>query len=360
MRNLRSQKNKKMQIQENISLLPHNTFGINAHCRYFAEYENIAELREFLKSDIFKNNKFLHIGAGSNLLFLSDFNGIILHSKIKGITKTDETANEVFIKVGAGVVWDDFVQYAVENNFGGAENLSLIPGEVGAAAVQNIGAYGVEAKDIISSVEIVEIDTLQTRILKNEECKFAYRESIFKNEAKGKCIVTNVVFRLSKKPFFHLKYGNLSEYLKNTEKIDLQAIRNAIIKIREEKLPDYKILGNAGSFFKNPYCDKAHFEYLQKKYPNIPFYPVVSTCFDNAQQPSLNNRFVKLSAAWLIEQCGWKGKTLGGAAVYHLQPLVLVNQGNAKPKDVANLAAEIQKSVKEKFCVELETEVNFI
>jgi len=340
-------------FQENTPIT--NTFGIDARCRYFAEYETIAGLREILQSDVFRKNKFLHIGAGSNLLFLSDFNGVILHSKIKGTTKIDETENEVFIQVGAGVVWDDFVQYAVTNSFGGTENLSLVPGEVGAAAVQNIGAYGVEAKDIIFAVEMVQIDNGNLRIFSNEECKFAYRESIFKNEEKDKYIITNVIFRLSKNPVFSLEYGNLSEYLKDTEKIDLQTIRNAIIKIREEKLPDYKILGNAGSFFKNPYVCTAYYESLKKHYPTLPHYPVnqefVST--------SLNNH-VKIPAAWLIEQCGWKGKSFGNAAVYEKQALVIVNKGGATAQEIKILSDKIIADVKAKFDIGISPEVNFI
>ena len=337
-------------MQENVPIT--NTFGINAHCRYFAEYENIDELHEILQSSIFRNNKFLHIGAGSNLLFLSDFNGIILHSKIKGITITGETANEVFVKAGASVVWDDLVQYAVAKGFGGTENLSLIPGEIGAAAVQNIGAYGVDVKDIISAVETVQIDNGEVKIFSNEDCRFAYRESIFKNEAKDKSIVTNVTFRLSKKPVFHLEYGNLTEHLKNTE-VNLQTIRHAVIKIREEKLPDYKTLGNAGSFFKNPYISTAHYEDLKKRYPTLPAYPV-----NSASAPP--NSLVKIPAAWLIEQCGWKGKSLGNAAVYEKQALVIVNKGGATGQEIKALADKITADVKTRFNIGILPEVHFV
>ncbi|GHT57487.1 UDP-N-acetylenolpyruvoylglucosamine reductase [Bacteroidia bacterium] len=333
-----------MIFQENTPIA--NTFGINAQSRYFAEYENIAELQEILNSDIFRNNKFLHIGAGSNLLFLSDFNGVILHSKIQGITvdvaSNAHYADEVFLRVGAGVLWDDFVKYTVEMGFFGAENLSLIPGEVGAAAVQNIGAYGVEAKDIISAVETVEISNGETRIFTNEECRFAYRESVFKGEEKGKYIVTSVTFRLSKTPIFRLDYGNLSECPK-----DLPTIRETIIKIREEKLPDYKVLGNAGSFFKNPYICIAHYEGLKKHYPALPHYPV-------------NDEVVKIPAAWLIEQCGWKGKSLGNAAVYDKQALVIVNNGNATAQEIKALSDKIIANVKGKFHIDICPEVNFV
>jgi len=356
-----------MKIIKNYNLKNHNTFGFDVVAKKFVEYENEAELVEFLRlnSSPLDGRGWLHIGSGSNLLFLGDFDGTILHSAIKFIEQAPlrdgcesflpsgrlRGATSVAVRVGAGVVWDNFVAEMVERGLGGAENLSLIPGEVGAAAVQNIGAYGVEIQDIISKVEAIEIDTLQKKIFDVSECKYGYRESIFKSDLKGKFIVTAVVFRLSKNPILKLDYGVIKEHLKNIENSDIKDIRSAVIKIRESKLPDTKIFGNAGSFFKNPYCSKEHFEKLQKNYPNIPSYPV-ATVFEK--------EVIKLSAAWLIEQCGWKGKTLDGAAVYHLQPLVLVNQGNATPQDVVNLSAEIQKSVKEKFCLELETEVNFI
>jgi len=344
-----------MKIIKNYNLKNHNTFGFEIFAKKFVEYENETELIDFLK----KNNseKLLHIGGGSNLLFLSDFDGTILHSAIKFIAPLSHpeggATSVAFVRVGAGVVWDNFVAEMVDSGFGGVENLSLIPGEVGAAAVQNIGAYGVEIQDIISKVEVIDVETLQKKNFDVSECRYNYRESIFKTDFKGKFIVTAVIFRLSKTPKLKLDYGAIKEHLKNIKNPNIQDVRNAVIEIRKNKLPDTKILGNAGSFFKNPYCSKEHFEILQKNYPNIPFYPQN----DNSTLPS---KSIKLSAAWLIEQCGWKGKTLGGAAVYHLQPLVLVNQGNATPQDVANLSIEIQKSVKEKFCVELEAEVNFV
>ena len=333
-----------MKIIENYNLKNHNTFGFEVFAKKFVEYENEAELVDFLKNN--NSEKMLHIGGGSNLLFLGDFDGTILHSAIKFIE-----IEENFVRVGAGVVWDNFVDEMVKNGFGGAENLSLIPGEVGAAAVQNIGAYGAEIQDIIAKVEAIEIETLQKKIFDVSECKYGYRESVFKTDLKGKFIVTAVVFRLSKSPILKLDYGAIKEHLKHIKNPNIQDVRDAVIAIRQSKLPDTKILGNAGSFFKNPYCSKEYFEKLQKIYPDIPFYPVST---------SLNNRFVKLSAAWLIEKCGWKGKTLGCAAVYHLQPLVLVNKGNAVPQDVASLSAEIQKLIKEKFGLKLEAEVNFI
>ena len=341
-----------MRIIESYNLKNHNTFGFDITAKKFVEYNNEVELVEFLRlNPPSLEQKWLHIGSGSNLLFLCDFDGVVFHSAIKFI-EIDKQENAVFVRVGAGVLWDDFVAEMVKCGFCGTENLSLIPGETGAAAVQNIGAYGVEVQDIITKVETIEVFTLRKRIFDVSECQYGYRESIFKTDLKGKFIVTAVVFRLSKNPILKLDYGMLKEHLNHIENPDIKDVRDAVTEIRQSKLPDVKTLGNAGSFFKNPYCSKEYFEYLQKIYPKIPNYPVSSTSSDS--------EFVKLSAAWLIEQCGFKGKVLGGAAVYYLQPLVLVNQGNATPQDIANLATEIQKAVKEKFGLELETEVNFI
>jgi len=337
-----------MNILKNISLLPHNSFGIDVKTKYFAQYQSIEQLRELLESDILKNEKLLHIGNGSNLLFVSDFQGIILHSEIKFIEIEAETETEIFLRVGSGVIWDDFVNYCVINNYSGAENLSLIPSEVGAAAVQNIGAYGAEISDIIETVETIDIQTLEKQIFTNSECKYDYRTSIFKTDLKGKKIVTSVVFKLSKTPNFNLNYAHLEqEILKNFSEINLANIRATVISIRESKLPNPKITPNAGSFFKNPYISAKTYENLKNNYPIMPYYAV-------------NEELVKIPAAWLIEQCGWKGKSLGRAAVNATQPLVLVNQGNATGKEILALSAEIQKSIKEKFDIDLEMEVEIV
>ena len=335
-----------MNISENISLLPHNTFGIDAYCRYFAEYESVEELQEILKTEVFQTNEFLHIGSGSNLLFLNDFDGIILHSKIKGIEALKETDEHIYFRVGAGETWDDFVQFAVDNDYGGIENLSIIPGEVGASAVQNIGAYGVEVKDVIEQVETIDLKTRQSKIFINSECQFNYRESIFKREKKNRYAVTHVVFRLSKKPVFCLEYGNLIERLERS-KISLKKIRSLIINIREEKLPDPKKLGNAGSFFMNPIVSKEQYRELKAEYPTIPTYPI--SVFQ-----------VKIPAGWLIEQCGWKGKSYGNAGVYEKQALVLVNHGNATAQEIMMLADKITVSVKDRFDIDIYPEVTII
>jgi UDP-N-acetylmuramate dehydrogenase len=336
-----------MIIKENISLLSYNTFGIDAKADYFIEYNSVEELQTALKSEIVKSNRLLHIGGGSNLLFMKDFKGVILHSAINFIKKVSEDADTVVLEAGAVVNWDDFVAYTVENGWGGVENLSLIPGEVGASAVQNIGAYGVEVQDVIIEVNAVEIETGEHKTFSVEDCQYGYRESIFKKELKGKYIITSVVFRLQKQPDFKLNYQHLeAEVLKNGN-INLQNIRQTIIAVRESKLPDPKIFGNAGSFFMNPVISKAHFNELLAQYPQMPHYFV-----SDAEE--------KVPAGWLIDQCGWKGKQIGNAAVHDKQALVLVNKGGATGTEIVYLAEQIQASVKSKFGIELHAEVNYI
>ena len=336
-----------MIIKENISLLSYNTFGIDAKADYFIEYSSVEELQTALKSEIVKSNRLLHIGGGSNLLFMKDFNGVILHSAINFIKKVSEDADTVMLEAGAVVNWDDFVAYTVENGWGGVENLSLIPGEVGASAVQNIGAYGVEVQDVIVEVNAVEIETGELKIFSVDDCQYGYRESIFKKELKGKYIITSVVFKLQKQPEFKLNYQHLeAEVLKNGD-INLQNIRQTIIAVRESKLPDPKIFGNAGSFFMNPVISKAHFNELLAQYPQMPHYFVSET-------------EEKVPAGWLIDQCGWKGKQIGNAGVHDKQALVLVNKGGATGAEIVYLAEQIQASVKSKFGIELRAEVNYI
>ena len=336
-----------MIIKENISLLSYNTFGIDAKADYFIEYNSVEELQTALKSEIVKSNRLLHIGGGSNLLFMKDFKGVILHSAINFIKKVSEDADTVMLEAGAVVNWDDFVAYTVENGWGGVENLSLIPGEVGASAVQNIGAYGVEVQDVIIEVNAVEIETGESKIFSVEDCQYGYRESIFKKELKGKYIITSVVFKLQKQAQFKLNYQHLeAEVLKNGD-INLQNIRQTIIAVRESKLPDPKIFGNAGSFFMNPVISKAHFNELLAQYPQMPHYFVSET-------------EEKVPAGWLIDQCGWKGKQIGNAGVHDKQALVLVNKGGATGAEIVYLAEQIKASVKTKFGIELHAEVNYI
>lgn len=332
----------------NCSLLPYNTFGMDVKASRFVEYASVEELRGLWNAEREAVARALHIGGGSNLLFASDYEGLILHSAIKGYTVVKETEEEVEVRVGAGEVWDDFVAYTVANGWYGAENLSLIPGEVGASAVQNIGAYGVEAKDLIVSVDTFGLETGEERQFMREECRYAYRESVFKQELKGKYAVTFVTYRLKKHPVFHLEYGNIrAELEKQGCQVDLENVRRIIIAIRQAKLPDPKVLGNAGSFFMNPVVPKMQFEALLAQYPDMPHYPV-----DDAH--------VKIPAGWMIDRCGWKGKRVGHAGVHEKQALVLVNCGGATGKEVMHLAEEIVASVRERFGVTIRPEVNYI
>jgi len=336
-----------MRIEQNYSLLKYNTFGLDVKTSYFVEYDTEADLQKLLCDEFFFSQRFWHIGQGSNLLFLSDFDGIIVHSAIQGIEKVKEDDNLIELKVGAGNDWDSFVAYCVGNGWGGLENLSLIPGEVGASAVQNIGAYGVEVSERIEEVHAYSLETGEKRIFSNAECKYSYRNSFFKNpENKGKYYVVHVVFKLFKQPEFRLDYGNIREQLAENS-VTLQTVREAVIAIRKSKLPDPKKTGNAGSFFVNPHIPIEHFQQLKKQYPDIPHYPI-------------NGEIVKLPAAWLIEQCGLKGKTVGGAAVHEKQALVIINQNQATGQDIVSLAEEICKAVNRKFNIELQPEVNYI
>lgn len=332
----------------NCSLLPYNTFGMDVKASRFVEYASVEELRGLWNAEREAVARALHIGGGSNLLFASDYEGLILHSAIKGYTVVKETEEEVEVRVGAGEVWDDFVAYTVANGWYGAENLSSIPGEVGASAVQNIGAYGVEAKDLIVSVDTFGLETGEERRFMQEECRYAYRESVFKQELKGKYAVTFVTYRLKKHPVFHLEYGNIrAELEKQGCQVDLENVRRIIIAIRQAKLPDPKVLGNAGSFFMNPVVPKMQLEALLAQYPDMPHYPV-----DEAH--------VKIPAGWMIDRCGWKGKRVGHAGVHEKQALVLVNCGGATGKEVMHLAEEIVASVRERFGVTIRPEVNYI
>lgn len=336
-----------MNLLENYSLLPHNTFGMDVYARYFAEYDTVEELADFLQTDLARSHKLLPIGAGSNLLFTGDYDGIVLHSRIRFCTIVGDTPDEVLVRVGAGVVWDDFCADMCARGFGGIENLSYIPGEIGASAVQNIGAYGVEAKDVIVCVETIETTTGQAHTFDAAACDYGYRHSIFKSELQGRHIVTAVTYRLQKKPTLRLDYGNLRDTLSHIAHPTVADVRRAVIDIRRQKLPEPAELGSAGSFFKNPVVPAAQFEALRAQYPAMPHYPA-----SNAQ--------VKIPAAWLIEQCGWKGKTVGGAAVYDKQPLVLVNKNHATPADVQTLAQHIVDSVITKFNIKIDPEANYI
>lgn len=332
-----------MKDYQDYPLLDHNTFRMNVMARRFVEYETVDELQHIIAEGVFASGNFMHIGSGSNLLFCNDYDGVVMHSAIKGFEVVDETDEDVLVRVGAGEIFDDFVAFAVEHGWGGAENLSIIPGEVGASAVQNIGAYGVEAKDIIKLVETVDYASGVKRVFGNIECAYAYRQSIFKNELKGRYAVTHVTFCLQKNPVLKLAYGNLKE---RNDIHTIADVRKAIIEIRNAKLPDPKVLGNAGSFFMNPVVSDEKFLQLKSDYPDIPSYPMPNG--------------VKVPAGWLIEKAGWKGRSLGRAAVHQHQALVLVNLGGADSSEITALSDAVRQSVREKFGVDIFPEVNFI
>lgn len=325
------------------NLLKHNTFGMDVTARRFVEYDSEEELRLLIPT---LGGDVLHIGGGSNLLFRGNYDGTVLHSGIKGISIEDENDDSVLVRVGAGVVWDEFVEWAVVQGYGGVENLSLIPGEVGASAVQNIGAYGVEAKDVVVLVEAVELQNGQKRCFGTVECNYAYRQSIFKNHLKGKYAITYVTYRLQKSPTLKLDYGNIRTVLEGKEDITISDVRKAIIDIRNAKLPDPNVQGNAGSFFMNPVVSREKFIELQKTYPEMPFYETANG--------------VKIPAGWMIEQCGWKGKSIGRAGVHDKQALVLVNLGGATSDEIIHLCEVICKDVLDMFGIDIHPEVNFV
>jgi UDP-N-acetylmuramate dehydrogenase len=336
-----------MKIIENFSLQNLNTFGISAKARFFAQFSDYQQITDLLKQ--FKNQKQLILGGGSNLLLTNDFEGIVLKNEIKGIELNRADEDFVYVRVGAGENWHQFVLTCIENDWAGVENLSLIPGTVGAAPMQNIGAYGVEIQSVIESVEALDKSSYSIRIFSNADCKFGYRESVFKNECKDQYIITHVNFRLFKRPQFNISYGAIQQTLTEMGKQDLsiKTISEAVCKIRSSKLPNPAEIGNAGSFFKNPEIPISQFEKMKSLYPNLVSYPV-------------NEEIIKIPAAWLIEQAGWKGHRRGQIGVHTQQALVLVNYGGGNGLEIKQLANDIQASVQEKFGILLKPEVNFI
>ena len=332
------------------SLLPHNTFGIDAECMRFLEYNTVEEARQVTEQLRASSAPLLIIGGGSNLLLQGDFQGVVVHSAIKGIEEqSSEDSSSVFLRVGSGEVWDDVVAYAVAHDYYGMENLSIIPGEVGASAVQNIGAYGAEAGDIIYKVEAVELSTGRLLSFKNEDCGYAYRQSRFKNEWKNRFLITHVTYRLSKTFTPKLEYGNIRSSLEAQGITSPTAaqVRQTIIDIRNAKLPDPKVTGNGGSFFMNPIVPKEKYEALAAQYPGLPHY-------------TIDTEHEKIPAGWMIEQCGWKGRSLGRAGVHDKQALVLVNRGGATGEEIVRLCDTIRHDVREKFGIDIHPEVNII
>ena len=338
-----------MEIKNDFPLQKLNTFGLNIMAKHFVELDSSEEAIELINSDLKNYGKVLILGGGSNLLFTSNFNGIVIKVNVGGIHVVKEDDNYFWVKAGAGVDWHDLVLKCVKANFGGIENLSLIPGTVGAAPIQNIGAYGVEIKDSFEALEAINLENGEKKYFTNQECKFGYRDSIFKNEMKDQYLITNIVLRLAKQPILNTGYGKIQEVLLETDKegLSIQDVSNAIIKIRQSKLPDPKLVGNAGSFFKNPIIPLDLFNALKKSFPTMPF-------FEQAGE------FMKIPAAWLIDQCNLKGMPYKGAAVHVNQPLVLINQKNASGLDILELSEKIKTAIKNKFGITLQREVSVV
>jgi len=340
-----------VSIQSNVSLKPYNTFGIEASARYWVEIESQEDLKTLLQLSEFLALPKLVLGGGSNILLTRNFDGVVVKNNILGVEIIRDDERHVYVRAGAGENWHQFVQFCVQRNLAGLENLSLIPGTVGAAPMQNIGAYGVEIEQAFEQLEAVDIQTGEVRTFRHADCRFGYRESVFKHEAKGRYIITHVVFRLDKTPTFHTSYGAIRETLAemgvSDEALTIQAVSEAVIRIRRSKLPDPAQIGNAGSFFKNPEIPQAHYDRLKAVHPDMPGYPV-------------GEGAVKVPAGWLIERCGWKGRRVGNTGVHAKQALVLVNHGGASGQEIRELAGAVQASVQQQFGIGLTPEVNFI
>lgn len=336
-------------VQTDVDLKSFNTLNVSATARYFASVKSESELKNILTHPKTDGLQIFILGGGSNILFTDDFDGLVLHIEIKGRKVIKETDDHVWLKIGAGENWHETVRYCVERGWGGIENLSLIPGTVGAAPIQNIGAYGVELEEVFEWLEAVDIEGRATRRYNRKECEFGYRDSIFKGELKGIVIVTNVVLRLSKSPELNTSYGAIQSTLDKRGIADptIRDISDIVIDIRNSKLPNPDTLGNAGSFFKNPVVNETVYEHIKERYPEVPGY-------------TMNENKVKIPAGWLIEETGWKGKVVGKAGTYKQQALVIVNHGNATGQEILTLANEIQASVEDEFGIELVPEVNII
>ncbi|REC47938.1 UDP-N-acetylmuramate dehydrogenase [Chryseobacterium pennipullorum] len=337
-------------MQENFSLKPYNTFGVDAKSKYFTDIRTIDELRDALSFSKQHHLPLLFLGGGSNILLTRDFDGLAIKIDLTGISREEINDNEVLVTAKAGENWHELVMYCLKNNYGGLENLSLIPGNVGTSPMQNIGAYGTEIKDVFVNCQVLDLEDQTLKVFNLEQCRFGYRDSVFKQEGKGRYVILEVTFKLTRKDH-HTKteYGAIRSELDHLgiKNPTIQDISNAVIHIRQSKLPDPKEIGNAGSFFKNPTIPLAQFEALKQQFENIQGYP--------------NGDMVKVPAGWLIEQCGWKGKQLGNVASHKLQSLVIINAtGEATGKEIFDFSTQIIKSVQERFGIELEREVNII
>ena len=335
-----------MEIRQHISLKPYNTFGIDVSSSKFVEVNNVADFEDVVKDN---SERILILGGGSNILFTQDFDGIVIKNNISGMQILEETENEVILKVGAGEVWHEFVLFCIEKGYAGIENLSLIPGNVGASPMQNIGAYGVEVKDLITEVEAYHIKEAELKTFSNAECSFGYRTSVFKTSEKGNYLITAVTFKLNKQASVNTSYGAIEEELKNMgiATPSIKDVSNAVINIRSSKLPDPKKIGNSGSFFKNPIVSGEQRNKILENYTDVPNYVQPDGTF-------------KVAAGWLIEKCGWKGKRIENIGVHEKQALVLVNYGGGKGEDIYQLSEKIINSVYDTFEIKLEREVNIV
>ncbi|MES2329134.1 MAG: UDP-N-acetylmuramate dehydrogenase [Bacteroidota bacterium] len=338
-----------MKIFENISLKQVNSFSIDAMARLFAGFSSVDELAELAEAASINQYPLLILGGGSNILFTKDFDGLLLKNELKGIELVGEDDDHYYVKAHAGENWHRFVLYCIGHNYAGVENLSLIPGNIGASPMQNIGAYGVEIKDVFHELEAWHLQEQRIQKFSLPDCEFGYRESVFKKKYKGQFVILNVTFRLCKQPVFHVEYGAIEQELAkmNIQELSIQNISQAVINIRSSKLPDPAVVGNAGSFFKNPLIPQKQYDQLKHSYPAIPGYPA-------------GEGFIKVAAGWLIEQCGWKGYRKGDAGCYDKQALVLVNYGNASGQEIFDLSQSIIENIAEKFGITLEREVNII
>ena len=334
-----------LDIKNGVSLLPYNTLKMNVKANEFVEISSVEDLRHLSSQKGFPERKKLILSAGSNVLFSGDFDGLIMHNEIFGISVVSEESDQVILKVNGGESWTDLVEYTIGQGWGGLENLTLIPGKVGAAPIQNIGAYGVEVKDLIVSVEAFDFTTAQQVVFSADQCQFGYRSSIFKTTAAGRYFITAVVFRLSKFPLFNLTYGPLKQAFEGKISVTIRDVSAEVARIRRSKLPDPDEIPNVGSFFKNPVVDASLADKIREGFPQVPVYPQVGGQ-------------LKLAAGWLIEQCGWKGYRIGEVGVHEKQALVLVNYGQATGAEILDLATKIQDSVFDRFGVILEPEVN--
>lgn len=350
-----------MTIQQHISLKPYNTFGMDVQARYFASFADGGDLVALLAKA--PSVPRMILGGGSNILFTGNYDGLVLKNEVMGIETVAEDEDYTYVRVGSGENWHRFVLHCIAANLGGVENLSLIPGCVGASPMQNIGAYGVEIKEVFQDLEAFHLSDGTIERFSLNDCAFGYRESVFKNKYKGQFAILHVTFRLRKQPIFHTTYGAIEQELERmgVTELSLRAISDAVIHIRTSRLPDPQRIGNAGSFFKNPVVSAEEYTRLHAEYPALPAYPAAQEAYVGAgDAPDLAPGAMKLAAGWLIEQCGWKGYRKGDAGVHERQALVLVNYGNATGKEVYDLSQEVLESVKGKFGVTLEREVNVI